>query len=268
MRLSLIILNYKTRDLLKQCLRGLESLQLPFDHEIIVVDNKSGDGSVELVREFFPKVRLIASNENGGFAKGMNLGIREAKGEYFLLLNTDIIVLDDTISRMVAYMDHHQDIGMLGPKLMNADRTIQYSCLRFPKWYTPILRRTPLGRLAWSQKELNRYLMKDWDHTQTRSVNWVLGGFMLVRRKALDEVGAMDENFFLYMEDVDFCRRFWEKKWKVVYFADSQVIHYHKRESAAAPWFKGFMSYPTRLHMKSFWQYLKKYRNVQLPEIF
>lgn len=267
MKLSIVILNYKTRGLLKQCLRGLEQLSFPFDREIIVVDNNSGDGSIEMMEEFFPDVIRIASAKNVGFAAGMNQGLKRAKGDFFLLLNTDIIILDDSIPRMVAYMEEHRDIGMMGPKLSNPDRSPQYSCMRFPKFYTPALRRTFLGKSSWSEKKLREYLMMDWDHNSIRNVDWVLGGAMLIRREAAEKVGPMDDNFFLYLEDTDYCRRFWENGLRVVYFPDTHIVHYHKRESALSPGVKGLMSYITRLHIKSFIKYLWKYRKKQEPII-
>lgn len=267
MKLSIVILNYKTRELLRQCLRGLQGPALSFSYEIIVVDNNSGDGSVDMVKERFPHVLVISAPTNGGFARGMNLGLKRAQGEYLLLLNTDIIILDDALERMIQFLDKELSVGLLGPKLLNPDRSVQYSCMQFPAWYTPVFRRTPLGATSFGEKHLKDYLLKDWDHASNKEVDWLLGGFMIVRAKALAEVGYFDERFFLYMEDVDLCRRFWEKRWKVVYFSDAQIIHYHKRESASSPGLKGVFSYPTRVHIKSFLQYLKKYKGKSSPHL-
>lgn len=267
MDLSIIIVNYKEPGFLKQCLKGIRLAQPPLTYEIIVVDNASGDRSVEMVREHFPDVTLIALPENRGLAVGNNLGYRSSRGRYVLFLNADIAIFGGTLEAMVRFMDDHREIGILAPKLLNPDDSIQLSCYRFPSPLVPILRRTPLGKLKAAQSILRRYLMLDWNHHTTQPVEWVLGACLFVRRQAMDDVGHMDEQFFVYFEDVDLCRRMWEGDWKVVYFADTHVVHYHQRTSAASPGFSGMFNRLTRIHIQSGIKYFRKYFRQPNPRI-
>ncbi len=234
--------------------------------EIIVVDNYSNDGSVEMVRTEFPQVRLVASSRNGGFSYGMNLGIREARGAHLLLLNTDIILLDEAITRMVVFMETHADVGLSAPRLINPDGSVQYSCMEFPAWYIPFLRRTFLGKLPFAKRALEKYLLLEMDHEKNQEVDWVLGAAMMLSRSTLNRVGLLDERFFLYFEDTDFCWRIWEAGYRVVYLADAEMVHYHKRESATSPGLQGaFLNYITRIHIRSFLKYLRKHRGETRP---
>lgn len=263
MDLSIIILNYKTRGLLKQCLRGVRLFDLNLDYEIIVVDNNSRDGTIEMMKQEFPEIKLIASPVNNGHAAGSNLGLKEAKGKYSLLLNTDIAILDNAIRKLYDFMETHPKAGLVGPKLLNPNGSIQLSCCQFPKFLIPIYRRTPLGKLWFAKKVLRKYLMLDFDHNQTRKVDWMLGACMMIKNEAMEKVGLMDERFFLYFEDVDWCRRFWQAGYDVYYFADVELVHYHRRESAENPGLKGVFSYPTRIHIASWLKYSAKYFGVK-----
>lgn len=265
MKLSIVILNYKTKGLLKQCLRGVLDAGLSVEHEIIVVDNASGDGSVEMMRETFPQIPVIASPRNVGFAAGMNLGFAHATGEYIMTLNTDVAIFRQAVEDMVNYLDAHPRVGIAGPRLINPNGTVQWSCCQFPSRWIPLLRRSPLGAFPAAKAQLRRYLMSDWDHRSDRPVDWVLGGCMMIRRRALDESGVFDENFFLYIEDVDLCRRMWAAGWEVHYIGTAEMVHYHRRESAEHPGIRGLFSYPTRLHIRSWVYYEKKYAGQPLP---
>ena len=230
--LSIIIVNYKSKGLLKQCVRGVKLLPLKLNYEIIVVDNNSQDSSVKMMKEFFPEVKLIASPENKGFAAGINLGLREARGKYIMTLNPDIAVFEGSIEKMYDYLEKHLEVAVLGPRLTSPDGTRQVSCYRFPRYLTPIYRRTPLGNLPFAKKSLRHYLMLDTDTAKIMPVDWILGACMFVRAEAIKKVGLMDERFFLYFEDVDWCRRFWQSGFKVMYFYESEMVHYHQRLSA------------------------------------
>lgn len=261
--LSIIILNYKTRGLLKQCLRGIQLFDLKLNYEIIVVDNNSHDGTPEMMKEEFSHIKFIASPVNKGHAGGINLGLKEANGQYIILLNTDIAVLDNAIKKIFDFMESHPKIGLAGPKLLNPDGSTQLSCYRFPKFLTPLYRRTPLGKLPFAKNQLKKYLMIDFDHKTSRTVDWVLGACMIIRREVLEKVGLMDERFFLYFEDIDWCRRFWQVGYEVYYIAEVELIHYHRRESAENPGLKGIFSYPTRIHIASWLKYVAKYLGVK-----
>jgi N-acetylglucosaminyl-diphospho-decaprenol L-rhamnosyltransferase len=263
--LSVIILNYKTRGLLRQCLRGISNSGDIISKQIIVVDNASNDGTVEMLEEEFPEVILVASPYNRGFGGGMNLGLKKSTGRYAIVLNPDVAIMDKPFDRLVQFMDQHPRVGLAGPKLLNPDGSVQYSCYRFPKWYTPILRRSPLGSLPTFRNHLRKYLMKDFSHTENQEVDWLLGAFLIVRATALKQVGFFDERFFLYFEDIDWCRRFWVNNWEVCYVADVEVVHYHKRESAEIAGFSALFAYPTRIHIRSWLKYCSKYFGDKLP---
>lgn len=263
--LSIIILNYKTKGLLRQCLQGISDCRLPMTTDVIVVDNDSKDGSVEMVHQYFPHVTVIASPRNGGFAAGMNLGLAKAQGRYLLLLNTDVAMFAGTVEKLRDYLEAHPRVGIAAPKLINPDGTTQFSTYLFPNWLIPILRRTPLGKLPVAKSLLRRYLMSDWKHDDHRPVGWVLGACMCIRRDALSEVGFFDERFFLYFEDVDLCRRFWTAGWEVHYVPDAEFVHYHARLSAENPGLGGIFSYPTRIHIRSGLKYFTKYSGVTTP---
>lgn len=263
--ISIIILNYKTRGLLRQCLRGIATSADTVSKEVIVVDNASGDGSIEMVEQDFPEVTLVASPVNNGFSAGMNLGLKRARGRYMVFLNTDIAIMDKPFDRLVRFMDQHSGVGLAGPKLINPDGSVQFSCYRFPETLTPLYRRTPLGRLPAVRKKLQRYVMADYDHATHRTVDWLLGAFLIARASAVEKVGLFDERFFLYFEDIDWSRRFWAAGWQVMYVADVEVVHYHKRQSAENPGFSGIFSFPTNIHVQSWFRYLAKYKGVPLP---
>ncbi len=266
MDLSIIILNYKTRGLLKQCLRGLLANPVPLTTEVIVVDNHSNDGTGEMMRQEFPQSTFIQSPVNGGFAAGMNLGIQRASGRYLLLLNPDIAVLGNPIGRMFRYLEEHLNVGMCGPKLLNPDGTVQTSCRAFPTPATILYRRSPLGKLPFARAKLRAFLMLDWDHASNRPVDWLLGACMMVRREAVQRVGLLDERYFLYFEDVDWCRRFWDAGYAVVYLgATAEIVHYHRRLSAESPGIRGILSYATRIHIASGLKYFLKFRRSTLP---
>jgi len=265
MEISIVILNYKSRGLLKQCLKAIKLISLNITYEIIVVDNASGDGSVQMVKQDFPQVKIIKNSQNQGYAAGNNLGIKQAQGKFILVLNPDITVLDRAIEKMYHYMEEHQQVGILGPKLINPDGSTQMSCRTFPTFRIIVYRRTPLGKLPGAQKLLKKHLMVDFNHQQIRDVDWMLGACYLIRKEYLNQVGLFDERFFLYFEDVDLCRRFWQANYKVVYFPQVEMVHYHKRQSAINPGLKGVFGYATRVHINSgikyFFKYLGKKQN-------
>jgi GT2 family glycosyltransferase len=266
MELSIIILNYKTRGLLKQCLKGIALQKLRIRHEIIVVDNCSGDGTDAMMKEEFSDIRFFQAGYNGGFAAGNNIGIRHATGTYLLILNPDIAVLSNAIESMHVFMERHPRVGLCAPRLLNPDGSTQTSCRRFPTILTILLRRSPLGKLPWAKRELRKFLMLDWDHASDHAVDWVLGACMMVRRSAMEKVGMMDERYFLYFEDVDWCRRFWQNGYEIYYLGQSaELVHYHQRLSAENPGLAGLFSYPTRVHILSGIKYFTKFFHSQKP---
>lgn len=258
-KLSIIILNYKTKNFLRLLLQNLLKLGIAVPYEIIVIDNASNDGSVEMVQSLYPHIRLIASPSNTGHARGNNLGIHEAKGEYLLIMNTDIILFNpDDIHNMLRYFDEHPDVAIIGPKLINGDGSVQNSCFRPYRICTPFYRRTPLGKLPWAKRDLARHLMDDFDHQSIHDVEWVLGALLLVRKSIIDSIGAFDERFFLYFADFELCDRVRKNGFRVVYYPSVNIVHYHRRESAQGSIWGGIGSlfnYTTRIHLKDWLKY-------------
>lgn len=259
MDLSIIIVNYKTKDKTLACLQAIEEAGLgALAYEIIVVDNASGDDLSPLA-EAYPRARVIQSASNLGMGGGNNLGAREAKGDFILVLNPDTRVRPGAIEALHGFLRARPEVGIAGPKLLNPDGSLQYSCLRFPKLHTPILRRTFLGRFA--PAHLDNFLMKDFDHAETREVDWLMGSCLLVRREILDRDGRLfDEKYFMYFEDTDLCRRAQRKhNYKVAYHPAAEVFHDHARESAANPWYRAPLVDPlAREHLKSWFKYFFK----------
>ncbi|MFA6422675.1 MAG: glycosyltransferase family 2 protein [Candidatus Buchananbacteria bacterium] len=262
MEVSIIINNFNTRGLLKQCIRGILQFPPSVEYEIIVVDNNSYDGSAQMVGDEFPAIKLIASKENLGHHKGNNLGMKNSTGKYVLIVNTDIAVLDNAFDKMYQYMESHPDCALLGPRLKNPDGSTQMSCMHFPTKMTPIYRRTFLGGLPWAKKELGKYLMVDFDHSQISEVDWILGACQMVRRAAIEKAGYLDEYLFLYFGDVAWCKKFWQVGYKVCYFPEAEIIHYHKRESANS----GLFSRIFWIHIIDWVKFLNRYSKDELPK--
>jgi GT2 family glycosyltransferase len=233
--LSITICSWNTVDDLRACLASLRAAAHEASLEVIVVDNASEDRSAEMVRDEFPEFILIHSHVNLGFTGGHNLAIENAKGRHVALLNSDTVVHPGAIATVVKYMDAHPEAGIIGPKLLNPDGTLQLSCRRFPNPVAAAFRNTWLGRLFPNNKYTREYLMQDFEHDQVREVDWVSGAAMFIRGEVIEKVGALDDRYFMYCEDVDLCKRAWKTGWKVVYFPDAVITHAIGRSSDKAP---------------------------------
>lgn len=225
--LSVIVLSWNTSPLLRKCLSSLRGNVSPsLSLEIIVVDNASSDGSADMVASEFTEVLVVRNEKNEGYASGNNQGARISRGECILFLNSDTEVLPNALERMVAFLRENRAVGGVGCKLLNPDGTIQKACMRFPILRTILVYDTPIGRLFPNHPELRRYYMRDWDHGDTREVEQPPGACFMVRRDVLDRVGALDEEMFLFFNDVDFCRRIKAAGYKIFYLAEAPVIHH------------------------------------------
>lgn len=225
MDLSIVIVNWKVRDLLEKALRSIFEQTEGISFEVFVVDNNSGDGSAEVVREKFPQVDLTASAENLGFAKGNNLAIKKSRGRYVLLLNPDTEILDNVLEKMVRFMDAHPECGIAGCKLLNADLSLQSSVRAFPDLASQIFILLKIHNFLLHSKAMYRYLAGDFDYEKTQEVDQVMGAFMMIRREVFDKIGLMDETFWLWFEEVDFCKRAKEAGWKIFYTPEAKIIH-------------------------------------------
>ncbi|MBI4671910.1 MAG: glycosyltransferase family 2 protein [Chloroflexi bacterium] len=239
--LGLVILNYNTRDVLRECLRSLQQTR-GVDVEVVVVDNASSDGSAEMLRaEFlgntFPPVRLIASDKNGGFAYGNNLALREFLARpnpprALMLLNSDTQVPPDALRAMLDFLDARPDAGIVGPKLVLRDGSLDLACRRsFPTPQVSLYRMIGLSKLFPKSKHFGRYNLTYLDEDETAQVDSVVGAAMLLRTDALRQAGILDEAFFMYGEDLDLALRIKQKGWNAYYYPGATILH-HKRESS------------------------------------
>lgn len=232
---SIIIVNWNTRKLLQNCLTSVYEQTGDVKYEIIVVDNGSTDDSMEMVKKNFPLVNIIENAENLGFARANNIGIRKSKGRYICLINSDITILGDCIGRLKAFMDSRPTVGMAGPKILNPDRTIQHSCRHFPSIWNNLCQSLGLNHIFPKSEFFSDWIMDYWSYDSIRSVDALSGCFLMVRRKALDEVGLLDEDFFIYGEDLDWCRRFHKAGWDIVFYPETEAVHLIGASSASAP---------------------------------
>jgi len=225
--LSIIIVSWNAKAYLLECLQSLKSEANSCQAEIIIVDNASTDGSVEAVREEFSHVKLVVNTANLGFAKANNIGIEQSAGRYICLVNSDVKVLQGCLASMLAYLDHHPHVGLLGPKVFNPDLTLQRSCWKFPTLGNSLSRALGLDTIF---PHLTFF-----PHDTAGVVEVLSGCFLMARREALDQVGLLDENFFMYAEDVDWCKRFGDAGWQAVYLPTATIIHFGGGSSSQAP---------------------------------
>lgn len=231
--LSIVIVNYNTGDLLRECLRSLFASEGDFTYQVTVVDNHSQDGSAALVRREFPQVDLLENPENVGYAQANNQGLKSRKARYYLLLNPDTVLPPGALRGMLSFMEEHPQAGIAGPKLMMADGRLDWACRRsFPTPEVSFYRLSGLGRLFPKSKRFGRYNLTYLDPDQEAEVDSVVGAFMMIRGETLEEVGYLDEEFFLYGEDLDFAYRAKKAGWKVYYYPQVTVVHYKRRSSS------------------------------------
>jgi GT2 family glycosyltransferase len=253
--LSIITISHNHQKYLERCLTPLVQPSAALQVEIFVVDNVSGDNTTGFVRERFPQVKLIVNDVRRGFSANSNLAIRQSSGRYVMLLNPDTESSLDALSRMVNFMDNHLQVGVCGPQLRFPDNTIQLSCRAFPTWKSVLVRRTPL-RIFLRDSSFNRqHLLADRDHNVIQEVDWLLGAAFMIRRETLDDVGLLDERYFLYVEDIDYCWRARQKGWKVFYMPEAVIIHHHLAVSD-----KKFWSTYTYYHFVSMLHYFIKFK--------
>ena len=223
---SIIVVAWNVKKLVYDCLKSVYDQTEGIRFEVIYVDNGSEDGSVEMVKNEFPDVRIIENNDNKGFIKANNQAIEIAQGRYVLLLNSDTIVLENAIGKTVTFADTHPDAAVVGCKVLNPDRTLQNSCFMCPSILNLFLAATYLYKVFPRSRFFGRERMTWWDFNDVREVEAVSGCFSLVRRTALEQVGSMSEIYFFYGDDIDWCYRFKKAGWKVMFTPTAQIIHY------------------------------------------
>ncbi len=258
--LAIVILNYNRADLLADCLESIYATPTCCSLEVWVVDNASRDASVEVVRTRFPQVRLIVSARNGGFAYGNNLALREIvqqadAPEYVLLLNNDTVVPPGALDGLVDYLEAHTDVGVVGPKLVLSDGSLDLACRRsFPTPEVAFYRMTGLAQLFPRSRRFGRYNLSYLDPDIETEVDAVVGACMLLRTDIIREVGLLDEQFFMYGEDLDWAYRIKQYGWRVVYYPEVQVLHYKRAASTrrAIPSIRAFYDAMRIFHRKHY----------------
>jgi hypothetical protein len=223
--LTICIVTWNCRDLALDCLATLYGRPQGVDFDLLIVDNASTDGTPEALREAFPLAEVVANPDNRGFAAANNQGLTAGCSEFLLLLNPDTLVPAGGLRDLLAVARDHPEAGAVGPKLINPDGSLQYSCRRFPRPWAALFRDTIFGRLVYNDPWTRQYLMTDWAHDEVREVDWVSGAAVLLRRKAVEDVGVLDEQFFWGSEDVDYCKRLWDAGWKILYTPQPVITH-------------------------------------------
>ena len=254
MQLSIIIVTYNSARHLPACLESISEHLKGVEYEVCVVDNASDDDSAALAAAAGGRTRVICNTRNLGFSAAVNIGLRNTSGRYCMWLNPDTRIVGGDVRELLRRFEEEPEAGIIGPKLLNADGSIQLSCRSFPSYSTAFFNRySLLTRLFPKNRFSRRYLHTDWDHRAIREVDWVSGAGLLHRRSLLDDVGELDEMFFMYIEDIDFCLRARRAGWKVYYHPALRVLHHIAGSSRQVPF-----SMIVELH-KSIWRYYTKH---------
>jgi len=234
-KVSITICSWNTKEDLDKCLASIEAVRDEGPFDVIVFDNNSADGSPDMVMDKFPWVHLIRSSRNFGFTGGQNLALSNRQSGDALLLNSDTIVHPGALRALIDYAKCHKDVGIIGPRLLNTDGSLQYSCRRFPNPLAALFRNTVFGRLFPNNKYTRDYLMTDLPHDKTTEVDWVSGAALYAREDFMRQCGLLDENYFMFSEDVDWCWRAWHSGFKVVYLPQAVITHAIGRSTDKAP---------------------------------
>ncbi len=241
---SVIIVNWNTRGLLAQCLQSLYDTTNNLGFEVIVVDNASADGSVEMVCQDFPRVQLVVNANNVGFVRANNQALPLSRGRYVLLLNSDAAVLPGALLRMVQFMDAQPGVGIVGPRILNPNGSFQSSYMDFPNLLSELLLMTKLSKVVYGRHFPSHSPQQS---RETRAVDWMQGACIMIRRETLEEIGGLDEIFFMYSEEVDWCWRARQAGWAVYYLSEAKVLHWGSQSSSKVPVKRRSLVYKSKL---------------------
>jgi GT2 family glycosyltransferase len=234
-QLSIIVVTWNCRQFIPAFVESLGDRLNDPTTQILVIDNDSADGTADLIEQNYPQIELVRTGKNLGFSRGNNLGLSLAKGDWIALVNPDVKVLPGCIDSLMDWMEHHPDIGLIGPRMFESDGIVHRSTMRFPTAWNCFCDALALHAMFPGSRIFQSYHTKDFPENKTEDVDVLNGWFWLTRRSALDAVGPLDESFFMYGEDIDWCRRFGDAGWKRVYFAGAASIHYGGGSSSNAP---------------------------------
>jgi GT2 family glycosyltransferase len=255
--ISVIIVSWNARGYLRDCLNSLHQTSESVVREIIVVDNASTDGSPEMVEEEFPGTKLIRANENLGFARASNLGIKLATGCMLAFVNSDVIVHPECLQRLAAFLDHDGRAGLVGPKILGADGRMQFTCGKLPTVWNTMCRCLALDRVLSRWRLFSGFHVRSQDPDAVAQVEVLSGCFWVSRRIAVDQVGGLDERFFFYAEDFDWCKRYGDAGWKVMFVPSATATHFGGGSSSNAP-----LRYSIELLRASLLYWQKHYGNL------
>ncbi|MDT8302795.1 MAG: glycosyltransferase family 2 protein [Sedimentisphaerales bacterium] len=262
MKLSILIVSWNVREDLFRCVRSIEKNEPSCTFEVIIVDNASTDETVDMIKKCFSQIKLITNHENRGFAVANNQAIEKSQGEYVLLLNPDTIVHPKSLDILVRFMDINKDIGACGPKLLNADGSNQDSVRCFPSFRGALHRHTAFKFLGIFKGQYRKWVMYDYNHDTQKDVDQVMGAALMVRRSVIEQVGVMDERFFMYYEEVDLCYRIKQTGWRIVYIPEAVITHLGGSSSAQIPVSKRIMV------MTSLLKFFRKHRGIFATRLF
>ena len=269
-KVAITIVNYNTKDLLMYCLKKIYQADIQVPFRVIVLDNASRDQAdvYEEVKSLFPEAKILLSPTNTGYTKGLNQCIQEAhNAQYIYNLNTDAFIESGVVEKLSGYLDDHTDIGLIGPQLLNFDGSIQESSFCFMTPQIALYRRTILGLFPFAQKELDRFLMRDWDRKSIKEVDWILGAAFMFRQDIAEKIGFLDEDMFLYLSDTYFAWQIWSLNYKVVYYPKVKMYHYHRKSSHNTLFLQTIFNKAYWIHIADGIQYFAKTWRKSSPHI-
>jgi len=252
--LTLGIITWRSRRLLEQLLDSIRANMNVANYETIVLDNQSGDGTIEMVENDYPEVKLLKNPRNEGVAPARNKIFKAAMGKYVVILDVDTKIMPGAVDKLVEVMDDHPDVAIGGPRLVYGDGSLQLSCRPFPSFLNILIEGTFLREWFPNSRFVKAYTMEDWDHSEIREVDWMYGACLIIRRESLKTIGLFDESYFYLYEDVDLCFRAKKSGYKVIYIPLATVVHFLERER------KGLFHPRIGTHIKSIFRYLVKNR--------
>ncbi|PSO44788.1 MAG: hypothetical protein BRC23_00150 [Parcubacteria group bacterium SW_4_49_11] len=269
-QLSINLVCFNEKDLLRNALRYIKKAQISIPYEVVVLDNSSQDQDevMDMVSVEYPEAIRLAEKTNTGFTQAVNTCARHSKGTYLFNMNPDVVVLPGQLEQMVAFLKERPNVGMMGPKLLNFDGTVQGSAFQFTTPQIALYRRTPLGRSAFAKRRIQEFLLQDgWDWNSERKVDWVLGAAVMYRRSVAEELGHLDENLFLYFSDTDFAWRLWENGYMVVYYPEAMLYHYYQKSSGGTLSLSSLFNFAFRKHLQDGVTFFRKHLGDPNPRL-